>query len=79
MKIQICTIQLQRSVRLESAPAPHTSMSSQARETTFLHVGPTHCIGLPDAANIPLVTPLPRLDSSVKPHQLGHYPQSPST
>lgn len=52
MKIQICIIQLQRSVGLESAPAPHMSMSSQARETTFLHVGPTHCIVLPDAASI---------------------------
>lgn len=52
MKIQTCIIQLQRSVGLESAPAPHTSMSSQARETTFLHVGPTQCIGLPDAASI---------------------------
>lgn len=52
VKIQICIIQLQRSVRLQSAPAPHTSISSQARETTFLHVGPTLCIVLPDAANI---------------------------
>lgn len=77
MKIQICIIQLQRSVRLQSAPAPHTSMSSQARETTFLHVGPAHCIELPDAANISLTTPLPRPDCSVNPRQLGHCPQCP--
>lgn len=71
VEIQNCIMRLRSSFGLQFAPAPHGSMSSRARETAVLHVGPAHCIVLPDAANISLTTPPPRPICSVEPRQVG--------